>query len=1306
MKKFLALAALVLGLASCQTEPEGLDINVGGNQLVNVAVGLPEATRTSSGTGFDLTTLEANDLELRYILEIYVEGNTEDCIRKEAFSTNSQVVFPVRLIPGRNYRVVAWADIVPENANRTEGDDYDYYYETSNGLTAVTIVENTEIKWNAMDENRDAFTAFQTINNFTANTTIDLTLYRPFAKIRVVSTDIKDIEDLGFELGTGEVVYGYDMNRKFNAYFGTSSDASYKTHALAYPTPYAASNDAYETATQRTLYADYIFVDNIENPDVVQFSLTVNDKSGNLIKTTAFNTDIPVHANKLTTLIGEVLTEGGHVKITVDNDLQEAERVTVVSSASHLLQVVNAGGEYILGNNIVVTEDDKNEIISLATRANEPKTTTINLNGYTITLEADIEVEAGNTLNIKNQPVDNNGNEQGAIDADGGAIVNNGTLNIEGGVFNEASVENNGTLNIEGGVFNETSVENNGTVNISGGEFADDAIVNNGTANIEGENADRAEDIVVNGAEAVVSNIVYTVEELQAALDKGVVDQIIFGDNLVGDATIVQKEGVNVFIDGADKKFDGTLYIHGSARNAGAETVKIANVNFESETAKWFIDSNSTSEKERYAHNVTIENCTFTSLAADNSVAVCGPRFRQAYNITIKGCTATNTFFLAWFTGGSNHTIEDCKAINNYEGITFGPCDNSVIKGSKIDAVLYGVRYEATTEKAHNVTIEDCELSGFIPVSVRNIVAGNKPINVKFVGNNTLTEGGLYDVVFAANEYKSGVVPALPTGEWTIEGADNYVVFPREYKVSNVDQLKEAITYAKTGLNKSIIFAADIVADADVYIAQEEGVNLIINGNNHKFNRGFIVDGQNRAAGTDTVLFTNINFYTEESAPLTFISCPSKYNGKDERYSHNVTIDGCTFAATTLSEEVGAISAQKTYHLTVKNCTATNLHSLLQVQSCDNDVTVENVKVENCKSGISMGNTKDTKITKAQIVAQKYGIRFEGTTSREVKATITESSIKAYAPVTARKVTTGCDIKIDLTGTTLEAVDGLLDVVIANNKDYEDGVAPITPTGTWEVVGADDYRVFPRYDISFVSTFAELIEVLNADKSNIVLAADITYDKNYSFNKNATINLNGKSIELPLLYVFSNSTIKNGTINGKVYARSNCDVKFENLTFSGAVSDNLSTEGHLAIQGGCKVYAKSCIFDPTSVTGTQTRPLSFEGGNSTLKFEDCEFKNEYKRQVYLNSLSSTGSVDFTNCNFNNKTPNIMLAATCPFTNVTMTGTTKLSSVTFEINRAKDAVTENDLDYLRTLINNNSFSTVRVFYAGGSSEYIK
>ncbi len=247
-----------------------------------------------------------------------------------------------------------------------------------------------------------------------------------------------------------------------------------------------------------------------------------------------------------------------------------------------------------------------------------------------------------------------------------------------------------------------------------------------------------------------------------------------------------------------------------------------------------------------------------------------------------------------------------------------------------------------------------------------------------------------------------------------------------------------------------------------------------------------------------------------------------------------------------------------------------------------------------------------------------------------------------------------------------------------------------------------------QYPNTAVSTWDEFTAALAAGETYIVLTGDITYDANYQLQKDVTIDLNGKSMTLPMINIHTKTTIKNGTINGKVYARKNSEIVFNKVTFSGAVADNLSTEGHLAIQGGCKsLYAKDCLFSPTSVSGSQTKPLSFEGGSTIMKFENCEFKSSpYKKQVYFNSLSATGSLDFTNCNFNNKTPNIMLAAACPFTNVQMSGTTKLTSVTLEINRAKDVVTDADLAYLREMIANNSFSSVRLFYAGGSSEYIR
>ena len=907
MKKLFALLAVVLAVVSCQKDAD-LDVNVGGEQLVNITVGLPEETRAASGTGFDFTNL-GNDFELRYILEIYAEGNTTDCIRKEVFTKNQTVVFPVRLIHGRDYHVVVWADIVPTiTGERTAEGDYDYYYETSDGLTAVEI-----ISWNAMDEYRDAFTTFADIENFSANRSLDLTLVRPFAKIRVVSTDIKDIEDLGFDLGRGEVTYRYDMHRKFNAYTGTASDAASKAHTFLYPTPYTGD---YENETQRTLFADYIFVDDVKNPDVVQFTMNVWDSNDVLIKETQFMTDIPVHANRLTTIIGEVLTEGGNVKVTIDNTLEEQERVTVVSSASHLLKVINGGGEYILGNNIIITAKDVAEAQNIITRAaGEPKTTTINLNGYTITLEADVEVEENTTLIIDNEPLNNNGGDKGAVVNAGGAIVNNGTLVIEGGNYNEGAIQNNGTTNV------------------NGGDFADDAINNNGNVTIEGDNSDRSDDIVTDGNNATLNKVVYNAEELQAALDAKNADEIIFGADIVGEATISQTEGVNVVIDGQGKKFDGTLYIYGNARNTGTETLTIKNINFEADAAKYFIDSNETDTVRRYAHNVTIKDCTFTSLAGDNSVAVCGIRFRQAFNVNINGCTANNTFFLAWMTGCVGVNIEGCEAIDNYEGITVGTGSTSVIKNTNIEAVLYGIRVESNDgnySDTHNVTIENCEFDAYIPVSARNMKSGK--VNIALNGQNTLTRGGDYDIALCANEYKSGVTPELPTAQWTISGADNYIVFPRNhaegvwmtwngyelFNESGLNWLATSVNEGNTFAGKNVVLKDDVtLANAWTPIGTLENVfNGTFDGN-YKTISNLVVEGVEYAAmiayaGKDAViknLTANVDLNSTKHA--AGIVCQASEGVTLENVTVNGTITAASYAGGLLHNAANAV---------IKNC--------------------------------------------------------------------------------------------------------------------------------------------------------------------------------------------------------------------------------------------------------------------------------------------------------------------------------------------------------------------------------------------------
>ena len=534
----------------------------------------------------------------------------------------------------------------------------------------------------------------------------------------------------------------------------------------------------------------------------------------------------------------------------------------------------------------------------------------------------------------------------------------------------------------------------------------------------------------------------------------------------------------------------------------------------------------------------------------------------------------------------------------------------------------------------------------------------------------------------------------------------------KEYDLKfTAKEVQAALDAAPAGETTTIYLGATI--EGDVIEHQKADRNVIIDGMGNKWNGTIkIHNGSNYNNGTFTV--KNVNFETsKESHNFIMPNDFGTEEGVTRRYSNNVTIEDCTFTATGVAKNTAVgIQAKSTNNLQVLDCVATDMHSLIQAQSCGADVIVKNAKINGGKNGVAFKQVKNAVVEGTTITAAAYGIRFDGNTDNYGIA-VKNNNVTASQPFIVRKMT-GANNTIALEGDNTLTVPTAsvateapaYQIVITNGSDDEEYVKP---TGTYTLTGADNFLVYPRDVYFFVATWDEFTAALAANEPKIKLTADIVFDANYQLQKDVDIDLNDKSMTLPMINIHKKVTIKNGTINGKVYARKNSDIVFNNVKFSGAVADNLSTEGHLAIQGGCKsLYAKDCLFSPTSVSGSQTKPLSFEGGSTIMKFENCEFKSSpYKKQVYFNSLSATATLNFTNCNFNNKTPNIMFAAACPLTNLTMSGTTKLSSVTLETNRAKDAVTAEDLAYLReSLIANNSFSSVRLFYAGGSSEYIR
>ena len=459
MKKLFTFLALVLGLVSCQTEPEGFDVNVGGEQDVNITVSLPESTRAASNQGFDFTNFAANNnYDLRFILEIrYDNGNETKVVREVKTSETTSATFPVRLAPNRNYTFTVWADLVLEDSNA----DLFYNTNTANGLSNITLkdVANAEIA--KVVELRDAYTHTDTFNFTTQREKLNMTLTRPFAKVRVVATDLADVTKFGIIPANADVEYTSDIHTSFNAVAGDVNANEIGKPTFDYNIV-ANDYDEVDEQKQLTVFADYIFVP--KSGGTISFKLDVNTAS-DPIKSNNFNTHIPVERNKVTSIVGDVLTEGGNVNITIDGTLEELKTITLVDTAASLQEVIagieDGGSANIeLGGNIDLGDLFGASILSTRAAATLPiviaegKTLVLNLNGFKITTPWENEAAQKHYYAFENYGSltiqDSKGN--GEIIARG--IFNYGTMTLKSGIINACDGNGGyGVRNYEGAEF-------------------------------------------------------------------------------------------------------------------------------------------------------------------------------------------------------------------------------------------------------------------------------------------------------------------------------------------------------------------------------------------------------------------------------------------------------------------------------------------------------------------------------------------------------------------------------------------------------------------------------------------------------------------------------------------------------------------------------------------------------------------------------------------------------------------------------------------------------------------------------------
>ena len=329
MKKLFALAALVLGVVSCQQDQLWFNADANGEAAFTLNVALPEAVTRAAGSDSALggvANIDMTKYDIRYILEVYNNDDSNATLRgtlaKERmvnYETDAtSTSFSLRLIPGRDYRFVVWADFVEQDHNNAQDHSADRLYDTSKGLKQVALATDS---WTAIDESRDAYTNYFDVDDFSSTSTVNFELTRPFAKLRVVTNDIKEL--YGDLMPKTAVVKYYQTKfyKSFNAFeqaiAGEADTAPQLTINLAEDT-YAneANPKADASKGEMTLFADYFFG---AEDNRVMFTLDVTDDTDQAIPTVTFNTNIPVKRNHLTTIYGPILTDANNVTVTIND---------------------------------------------------------------------------------------------------------------------------------------------------------------------------------------------------------------------------------------------------------------------------------------------------------------------------------------------------------------------------------------------------------------------------------------------------------------------------------------------------------------------------------------------------------------------------------------------------------------------------------------------------------------------------------------------------------------------------------------------------------------------------------------------------------------------------------------------------------------------------------------------------------------------------------------------------------------------------------------------------------------------------
>lgn len=540
--------------------------------------------------------------------------------------------------------------------------------------------------------------------------------------------------------------------------------------------------------------------------------------------------------------------------------------------------------------------------------------------------------------------------------------------------------------------------------------------------------------------------------------------------------------------------------------------------------------------------------------------------------------------------------VEKTKIVVSNVYKAFSAYDNDLVDGAAAGEMVFALNTIPT--ETLNVTVNG-EQKEFTYLALNYLLAGAQTLtNVDFTWEGK--DGETNDPVTSflnvpvQRNFRTNIIGKLLTNPASFEIVvdANFDGEELVHTVFSAQDLQGVLNRNQAAGTHTFYLGANITGD--VTILQREGVNIVIDGNNYDWNGGVTINGNARANGAETLTLKNIDFVANSAK--TFIDAPTKIDGK-YNYSHNVTVDNCTFSSAEYNEEIVGIKLNTTYNAVVKNCTATNIHSFAQFQSVDNATVIENVKVVNCKNGISLGNMASATITNAEIFAKGYGVRLDGAKEREVAVTISDSKIYAYIPMNVRKMNNdACKAVVKFEGTN-NLVGDTYEIAFCSNE-YEEGVAPEAPKGTFTLDGAEKFRAY----FGPVNSVSAFDAALNSTGEVEVEAEIESVGLGFQVERDVVIDFQGNELN-------AGSDANSRWYALEIYGDNDVEINNANFTRAGVYAD------------GANVVFNSGVINHNPER--TSRYIFCAQNGSTITIKDGTFKNDRAKNAYFWADNST-----------------------------------------------------------------------------------